>query len=687
MEDAYISREGNQNPNLKSGYSEQISPQQLNNFPPPSRKISFGLIFGVLGVVLFLIFIIGIVLFFVFWNFDIEIDSSDLRGGKSVEVKEEQKVIFEINDKEHSVTLDSIKSNSVDVTIKSTPIKATLDMGEEAKFDLNDDNFYDLKLKLIKVDNKKAEILLQKISESICAMQGEEYFFDDSLNPNDCCEGLTDVFIEGFVSINDVCYETGVVTEISGGVCSDCGNGICEDVENVCSCPEDCKGKNLSDFNTPWDFCESEEYNLYCDKDNLEDSELCSLCIVFEILNEFEVIGDFCGVIDSEFSSSNDSDFLDYESLSVCEDCEESDALVCLGDNFLNDCKSSSILVFDEEDDQFSSLLFSISNSPEGICESIITFGNYSGESGELSETDELLDNPPPYSNIICPMKVFQNVTEQNETINYFFQENKGTLGFNILLGSFSFFFADVFSLAFIGEPSICRGSFYDYFVEQMGCFNYLDCVEDYGEEYIGFCNPSSRSCEAIPFVGECRNDDQCLGVCANCSEGADMVCKVSYVQVEGTLVHNSTCVDCQSNIDCKDGFVCDKKINQCILGTRCKQDDECSSDEYCDSFGIREGSCIPKAGIGGECDSFEDSCLGDAFCFRGFCIEEDFFDKFEECIDNACTQTCTNCLSGNYICNYITNEYFSGQVCVECFMDSHCNEGYECKLYECIAN
>ncbi|MEA3329905.1 MAG: hypothetical protein U9Q06_04125 [Nanoarchaeota archaeon] len=148
-------------PNLQQPFS-------LPSQQPPVKKTNWVLISGIIMGVILLLIILGLILFFVLRSSDIEISSSEIARGKIVEVKQEQKVLFEIGGEEHSITVNSIGSNSVDVTIQSATFTETLDIGEEKKFDLDEDDIYDLSLKLIRINEGKAKLRVKKIEENIC---------------------------------------------------------------------------------------------------------------------------------------------------------------------------------------------------------------------------------------------------------------------------------------------------------------------------------------------------------------------------------------------------------------------------------------------------------------------------------------------------------------------------------------
>ena len=74
---------------------------------------------------------------------------------------------FIIDNEEHTIKVNSIGNDSVNLIIQSNPIQIDIKIGEEKKFDLNDDGIYDLYVKLNGVNNDVPEIYVKRIHEII----------------------------------------------------------------------------------------------------------------------------------------------------------------------------------------------------------------------------------------------------------------------------------------------------------------------------------------------------------------------------------------------------------------------------------------------------------------------------------------------------------------------------------------
>ncbi len=125
--------------------------------------------------------------------------------------------------------------------------------------------------------------------EAECAKEGEGFsavYIEEY--PEHCCEGLTE-WHSGFdtrVSIADECYETGLVSGSPVGTCINCGNGICEDIEGVCNCPEDCVGKNKSQYATTEEFCSNDYWREQCNIEGIRDFPACKLCFQLVVCDD-----------------------------------------------------------------------------------------------------------------------------------------------------------------------------------------------------------------------------------------------------------------------------------------------------------------------------------------------------------------------------------------------------------------
>ncbi|MAG01937.1 hypothetical protein CMI42_01255, partial [Candidatus Pacearchaeota archaeon] len=77
-------------------------------------------------------------------------------------------------DEVHYIGVRKLTLTSAVVEIASDPVRIELDIGEDAKVDVNDDGFYDVYVKLESITNGKADLLIRYLNEEIPEEKEEE---------------------------------------------------------------------------------------------------------------------------------------------------------------------------------------------------------------------------------------------------------------------------------------------------------------------------------------------------------------------------------------------------------------------------------------------------------------------------------------------------------------------------------
>jgi hypothetical protein len=88
--------------------------------------------------------------------------------GASVNTGENESIKFQFGNEEHNINIDFIGLDSVGITIQSDPIKFNLSINEVKEVDLNGDGIYDIRVKLVKIEDGKATIAVKKIEIVVC---------------------------------------------------------------------------------------------------------------------------------------------------------------------------------------------------------------------------------------------------------------------------------------------------------------------------------------------------------------------------------------------------------------------------------------------------------------------------------------------------------------------------------------
>ncbi len=148
-----------------------------------------------LTVGLLTVLIVSVLLLFV--DFSKTISEEDLSHGVNFNLGENKARGFVVDDEKHTILVESVSEDSVELVIQSDPIKVIIRIGEEKKLDLDNDGFYDLLVRLDKIENGVPDLHIGRIQEEIMGLNiripkpnyglGEEFsgesFIDYSSEP------------------------------------------------------------------------------------------------------------------------------------------------------------------------------------------------------------------------------------------------------------------------------------------------------------------------------------------------------------------------------------------------------------------------------------------------------------------------------------------------------------------------
>ena len=90
------------------------------------------------------------------------------------ELKVKERIKIKINNEMHFVGVRELTSTSATIEITSTPVQVKLNVGEDTKVDVNNDNFYDVYAKLNSISNNKADLTINYLHEAIIEETVEE---------------------------------------------------------------------------------------------------------------------------------------------------------------------------------------------------------------------------------------------------------------------------------------------------------------------------------------------------------------------------------------------------------------------------------------------------------------------------------------------------------------------------------
>jgi len=102
-----------------------------------------------------------------FWSIPSFVNEEDFKQGYSKKLSEKQRLKVKIDDTFHYVGAREIDETTAIIEISSTPQQVEFNINEEKKFDLNEDGYYDLIVRLNSIENNKADVFVQSIYEEI----------------------------------------------------------------------------------------------------------------------------------------------------------------------------------------------------------------------------------------------------------------------------------------------------------------------------------------------------------------------------------------------------------------------------------------------------------------------------------------------------------------------------------------
>lgn len=126
------------------------------------------------------------------------------KGPITQKLSDKQRVSIQVNSETHHVGVISVGTDSATLEIASDPITAIFSISETKRFNLNDDNTYDISVTLNSISEKEADITIKSISEEISSTDKEQQAEDqeaDSEESSDTASGLNSTAISVIVII------------------------------------------------------------------------------------------------------------------------------------------------------------------------------------------------------------------------------------------------------------------------------------------------------------------------------------------------------------------------------------------------------------------------------------------------------------------------------------------------------
>jgi len=103
----------------------------------------------------------------VFWTSTFVISDEQFKEGYSKEMYARQRLKINVDGDDHYVGIVNLTDTYVTINISSNPQQAVFNVGDEKKFDVTDDGYYDLDIKLNSINNSRINITILSIYEKI----------------------------------------------------------------------------------------------------------------------------------------------------------------------------------------------------------------------------------------------------------------------------------------------------------------------------------------------------------------------------------------------------------------------------------------------------------------------------------------------------------------------------------------
>jgi len=114
------------------------------------------------------------------WKSTVILNNNQFEEGYTKSLATKQRMKFSVGGKTHHVGVKEITTSTVKIEVASAPQEATLSVGDERKFDVTDDDYYDLYVKLNSINDGKADLTIKSINEKIIVDTIEEEEEEDA---------------------------------------------------------------------------------------------------------------------------------------------------------------------------------------------------------------------------------------------------------------------------------------------------------------------------------------------------------------------------------------------------------------------------------------------------------------------------------------------------------------------------
>jgi hypothetical protein len=95
------------------------------------------------------------------------ISEESFESGVDIELKSKKRAAVKVDSQNHYVGIIEMTATTATINVSSDPMQVILSIGQDAKFDVNDDGYYDIYVKLNSITDGDANLTLKEINELI----------------------------------------------------------------------------------------------------------------------------------------------------------------------------------------------------------------------------------------------------------------------------------------------------------------------------------------------------------------------------------------------------------------------------------------------------------------------------------------------------------------------------------------
>ena len=103
----------------------------------------------------------------------ISVSETEFSSGYATPLAESEKIEVRVGGESHYVGVIGITETTATIEVGSSPQRATLSIGEMKKFEVTDDNYYDIYVQLNRIESGKADLTIKSIYEEIPSLDRE----------------------------------------------------------------------------------------------------------------------------------------------------------------------------------------------------------------------------------------------------------------------------------------------------------------------------------------------------------------------------------------------------------------------------------------------------------------------------------------------------------------------------------